>query len=149
MPPRSTQQRIADVLEKLRHDEDVWVASASETGEAYLIPLSFYWDGTRMILATLENSRTVRNLQRAGWARLALGPTRDVVILEGAVTIQPARDLDPTLAAAFAQKAGFEPRREAEKYVYLLVTPERIQAWREANELPGRQVMRDGIWLEA
>ena len=147
MQPRSTKQRIADVLGKLRHDEDVWVASASETGEAYLIPLSFYWDGTRMILATLENSRTVRNLQRAGWARLALGPTRDVVILEGAVTIQPARDLDPTLAAAFAQKAGFEPRREAEKYVYLLVTPERIQAWREANELPGRQVMRDGIWL--
>jgi hypothetical protein len=149
LPPRNTKQRIADVLEKLRHDEDVWVASASETGEAYLIPLSFYWEGTRVILATLKNSRTVRNLQRAGWARLALGPTRDVVILEGGVTIQSVGNLDPALAAAFTEKAGFDPWRQAEKYVYLLVTPERVQAWREANELSGRQVMRDGIWLEA
>jgi len=148
LPPRNTKQRIADVLEKWRHDEDVWVASASETGEAYLIPLSFYWDGSRLILATLKNSRTVRNLQRAGWARVALGPTRDVVILEGAVTIQRARELDPALAAAFAEKAGFEPRREAEKYVYLLVTPERIQAWREANELTDRQVMQNARWLD-
>jgi hypothetical protein len=25
--------------------------------------------------------------------------------------------------------------------------PRRIQAWREVNELPGRELMRDGHWL--
>jgi len=32
-------------------------------------------------------------------------------------------------------------------YAYLRVTPRRIQAWREENELAEREVMRDGHWL--
>jgi len=87
--PRSTAQRKADVLEKLRTDVDIWVASASAAGKAYLIPLSFYWDGTRLTVATPKNSRTARNLQRAGVARMALGPTRDVVLLEGSLKFIP------------------------------------------------------------
>ena len=27
------------------------------------------------------------------------------------------------------------------------ISPRRIQAWREANELPDRELMRDGQWL--
>jgi hypothetical protein len=61
-PPRSTAQRKADVLAKLRTDVDLWVASADEAGN-------------------------------------------------------------------------------------LLITPQSIQAWREANELEGRQLMREGEWL--
>jgi len=29
------------------------------------------------------------------------------------------------------------------------VTPTEIRAWREANELAGRLLMRDGVWLPA
>ena len=29
----------------------------------------------------------------------------------------------------------------------LAATPRRIQAWREVNEQPGRELMRDGRWL--
>src|SRR5437588_11283253 len=123
--PRDLGQRIADVREKLREEVDCWVASASATGEAYLIPLSFIWDGTRITLATPRASRTARNLQRASWARLAWGPTRDVVILEGLVTISPRDAVDPALAEAFAVATGFDPRRlPAEpEYVYLSVIP--------------------------
>jgi hypothetical protein len=32
-------------------------------------------------------------------------------------------------------------------YVYLRVTPIEMRAWREANELAGRLLMRDGAWL--
>ena len=32
-------------------------------------------------------------------------------------------------------------------YAYLRVTPRRIQAWREENELAEREIMRDGHWL--
>jgi hypothetical protein len=44
--------------------------------------------------------------------------------------------------------AGFDPRTLAEEHRYLRVIPHEIQAWREANELEGRFVMRGGAWLE-
>jgi hypothetical protein len=122
---------------------DLWVASADEAGVAYLVPLSFHWDGAALTLATPRESRTAVNLLRAGWARVALGPTRDVVIVEGTVAELP-RGADPQLEEAFAAAAGFEP---PEGYVYLRITPREIQAWREADELAGRRLMRAGAWL--
>ena len=149
-PPRSTAQRKADVLEKLRMvpgtEKDIWVASASASGEAYLIPLSFYWDGARLTVATPKRSRTARNLQRAGAARTALGPTRNVVIIEGTVEFIPV-DADDELAAAHAEAAGFDARGSRQENVYIRLTPRTIQAWREVNELAGRDVMIDGHWL--
>ena len=59
---RSRSQRIADALERLRTDVDLWVASASDSGEAYLVPLSFHWDGSRLTVATPMESVTERNL---------------------------------------------------------------------------------------
>ncbi len=53
-PPQSMEERKANVLDSLRMvrgtEKDIWVASASVSGEAYLIPLSFYWDGERLTL---------------------------------------------------------------------------------------------------
>jgi hypothetical protein len=53
---------------------------------------------------------------------------------------------DPELEDAHAWATGFDPRTLADEYVYLRITPHAIQAWREANELEGRVVMRDGVW---
>jgi hypothetical protein len=55
---------------------------------------------------------------------------------------------DSGLEEAHAQATGFDPRTLAEEYVYLRITPDSIQAWREANELAGRQLMRRGEWLD-
>ena len=49
--------------------------------------------------------------------------------------------------AAFAARHNWDPRDEPQEYSYLLLTPRRIQSWREANELAGRTIMRDGVWL--
>jgi hypothetical protein len=146
-PARTRSRRVADTMERLRSDVDLWVASASETGEAYLVPLSFQWDGTKLTIATPRRSVTARNLMRAGWARVALGETRDVVIVEGPVEVV-ALGTDPDLEEAHAAAAGFDPRELAEEYVYVRITPREIQAWREANELEGRVLMRGGTWLE-
>jgi hypothetical protein len=146
-PARSRAQRRSDTLAKLRSDVDLWVASADETGSAYLVPLSYYWDGTGLTIATPRASRTATNLVRAGWARVALGPTRDVVIIEGPVEAIPI-GTDARLEDAHAQATGFDPRTLADEYVYLRITPHAIQAWREANELQGRQLMRRGEWLD-
>jgi len=145
-PPRSLEQRTADVLARLRGDVDLWVASADADGDAYLVPLSFVWDGAAVTFATPRSSRTARNLVRAGSARVALGLTRDVVMLDGVVEAI-AIGTDPALEEAHAAATGFDPRAEPEEYVYLRITPREIQAWREANELSGRKVMRSGRWL--
>lgn len=146
-PPRSRAQRKTDTLERLRTDVDLWVASADAAGGVHLVPLSFVWDGTALTIATPRSSPTARNLLRAGEARVALGPTRDVVLVDGAVDELPI-GTDPELEDAHAAATGFDPRTLAEEYTYLRVTPKMIRAWREANELEGRLLMRDGRWLD-
>jgi hypothetical protein len=146
-PARTRSKRRSDTLAKLRSEVDLWVASADETGGAYLVPLSYYWDGSTLTIATPRASRTAMNLVRAGRARVALGPTRDVVIIEGRVEAISI-GTDTGLEDAHAAATGFDPRTLAEEYVYLRITPDTVQAWREANELDGRQLMRRGEWLE-
>jgi hypothetical protein len=146
-PARSRSQRKTDVLEKLRTNVDLWVASAGEGDRAHLVPLSFHWDGSALTLATPRASRTAGNLLRSGWARVGLGPTRDVVIIEGPVEGIPI-GARPEMEEAFAHATGFDPRTLTEEYLYLRITPREIQAWREANELNGRVIMRRGAWLD-
>src|SRR5262245_1193079 len=105
-PARSRSERKKDTLQKLRTEVDLWVASASEEGEAHLIPLSYYWDGTALTIATPRASRTARNLVRARRMRAALGPTRDVVIIEGSVEAISI-DVNPALEEAHARATGF------------------------------------------
>jgi hypothetical protein len=146
-PARPAAERIANALSLLNSETDCWVASASADGDAYLIPLSHYWDGARLVLATPSDSRTVRDLGRAGRARVALAPTRDVVLIDASVEIFGPDAADPTLADAFAERHNWEPRNEPKPYSYLILTPQRIQSWRESNELLGRTIMRDGVWV--
>src|SRR4051812_669480 len=143
--PRSRAQRQADTQALLRTEVDCWVASADETGNAHLVPLSFHWDGAALVLATPRSSPTATNLLRAGVARLGLGATRDVVLVDGGVT----EGVDDATADAHTKHTGFDARTETGDYVYLRVTPIELRAWREANELPGRLLMRNGNWLES
>jgi hypothetical protein len=145
--PRSRSERRRDTLAKLESEVDLWVASADEAGAAYLLPLSFYWDGATLTLATPRASRTGRNLVRAGWARVALGPTRDVVIVEGPVEVL-ATGAEPRREDAYAEAAGWDPREQPDEHVYLMLSPRTILAWRESNELAGRALMRGGVWLD-
>ena len=127
----------------LRSGVDCWVASADGVGNAHLVPLSYLWDGAALVLATPRSSPTARNLLRAGVARIGVGPTRDVVLVDGRVT----EGVDDGTADAHAAHTGFDARDEPDDYVYLRVTPTEVRAWREANELAGRLLMRDGAWL--
>jgi hypothetical protein len=79
--------------------------------------------------------------------RVALPSTDDVVIIDGAVDLVPA-DGAASFGDAFAAAAGFDPRAESETYVFLRITPTRIQAWRDVAELRGRTIMREGRWLD-
>ncbi|MEV6379967.1 pyridoxamine 5'-phosphate oxidase family protein [Streptomyces sp. NPDC051773] len=145
--PRPRALRRRDTEHRLAHDADVWVASASADGVPYLVPLSFEWDGETLLLATPGDSPTGRNLAATRTTRLGLGPTRDVSMIEGEVEVLPVDALPAERADRFAARTGFDPRVSATAYHWFLVTPTRVQAWREANELTGRELMRAGRWL--
>jgi hypothetical protein len=151
-PARATAQRIADARAKLEAPHsDLWVASANADGAPYLVPLSFAWDGTAVIIAIKASSPTARNIVAGGTARLGFGTTRDVVIVDAELISRAgaADDGDDTVATRYAAQADWDPRQLGDRaeYVYLVLRPVRIQVWRESNEIVGRTVMRDGVWV--
>jgi hypothetical protein len=125
---------------------DVWVATATTGGDPYLVPLSLAWIGGRAVIAVEEGSVTARNLAGGRSARLAVGPTRDVVLLDVDLERIIGVDDEAELGAAYAAQADWDPRGLA-GYVFVVLRPTRVQAWREANELRGRLLMRHGEWL--
>ncbi|HEX6248434.1 MAG TPA: pyridoxamine 5'-phosphate oxidase family protein [Nocardioidaceae bacterium] len=144
--PRDRATRKADALALLATPAiDVWVATASDAGKPHLVPVSLAWVDERAVIAVEPTSVTARNLTASGEARLAVGPTRDVVMVDA--VLERAVDVvaDEALGAAYAAQADWDPRA-ATGYVFLVLRPRRLQAWREANEIPGRTLMRDGTW---
>ncbi|PJJ53456.1 pyridoxamine 5'-phosphate oxidase [Mumia flava] len=126
---------------------DVWVATASAAGAPHLVPVSLAWVGERAVIAVQARSVTARNLLTSGTARLGVGPTRDVVMIDAELDRSGTATDDPALAAAYAAQADWDPR-DGDDYLYLVLRPVRMQAWREANEIEGRTLMRGGRWLD-
>lgn len=151
--PRDVATRTRDALAQLATPAiDVWVATASG-GVPHLVPVSLAWVDERVVIAVAASSVTARNLGATGTARLGLGPTRDVVmldvVLERSVPCdQPdGADENPGLGESYAAQADWDPRGSS-GYVFLVLRPERVQAWREVDEMTGRTLMRDGTWTE-
>ena len=145
--PRDATTRKQDALALLSADAaDVWVASASPGGEAHLVPLSLAWTGERAVVAVEASSRTAVNRLATQEARLAVGPTRDVVMIDAVLERSVDVAEDDALWAAYTAQADWDPR-QGSGYLFLVLRPVRLQAWREANEIPGRTLMRDGTWL--
>jgi hypothetical protein len=146
-PTRSRAERRRDTERRLEHDVDLWVATASADGSAYLVPLSFHWDGETILLSTSPTSPTGRNLEATGSIRLGLGLVRDVTLIDGDVEPLELDALPAERADAFAARAGFDPRESTGRMRWYRVRPRSMQAWREVEELAGRQLMQDGGWL--
>ena len=80
---RDRETRTADTLAMLTTQGiDVWVATASAAGDPYLVPVSLAWVDGRAVIAVAKSSLTAVNLTTSGVARLAVGPTRDVVMID-------------------------------------------------------------------
>ncbi len=151
--PRPYADRKQHALELLSAPTaDAWVASGAPDAPGYLVPLSIGWTGTAIVLVTQRTTTTARNLAASGLTRLALGATRDVVLVDA--TLAGTHDIDDPAAAplleVFAAQSDWDPRGggDVDAYAVYELRPERVQAWREANELAGRTLMRDGAWLD-
>ncbi len=146
---RSTEERKADALAKLTAvDSNVWIASSSPTGAVHLVPVSHSWNANQIVLATEPESRTVANVTTNPRVCLALGDTRDVVLIDAVLAeIIPKPKASVALAEGYAAQTGWDPRTDGGDYVYLTFRPERIQVWRESEDLAGRTVMRNRAWV--
>jgi len=151
-PPRTAAQRKADTLALLTADAaDVWVATASEEGgvvRPHLVPVSLAWlEDERVAIAIQATSRTAHDLVAHGVARLGVGPTRDVVMLDVVLeTVVEVAAAPEAVLDSYLAQADWDPR-SSPGYVFAVLRPTRIQAWRESNEIAGRTLMRDGRWL--
>ena len=144
---RDLATRKADTLALLATPAiDVWVATASAAGTPHLVPVSLAWSDDRAVIAVEGSSVTARNLSASGHARLAVGPTRDVVMIDAVLENTVGTMDDTALGDAYAAQADWDPRN-SRGYTFLVLRPVRVQAWREANEIEGRDLMRDGRWL--
>lgn len=148
-PPRDIETRIADTRHRLQHDADAWVATAGPDGP-WLVPLTQVWSGDRIWFATDRDSPTARNITADARVRVALGSTRDVVMVDGEGELHAIDATEDGSAlsgvlADYQHRYSTDPRSWAD--VLIAVRPERIQAWREENELKGRTILRGGSWL--
>ena len=146
---RAVAQRKADVLATLAKQGDLWLATADRTGRPHLIAVSAWWNGSELIMATSGTTRSARNLESTGTARLAIGSPDDVSVIDAEVAGpgKPVED-EPGVSEGFAAAVGWDPRTVGGGWVYFTLRPTRIQAYRGYDELAGRDVMRKGHWLD-
>jgi hypothetical protein len=97
-------------------------------------------------MATAQDNPAARNAARTGKARLALGDIHDIVLIDGVITVVALQALDDSLAERLSGVSAIDAR-QAPGYVYLQLTPVRIQAWWSAAELARPTIMRQGRWL--
>lgn len=150
--PRSASQRKADTLALLRTAVlDGWVASAGLVEgavRAHLVPLSLAWIDEHVVISLDADSITARNIVAHRSARLGIGETRDVVMIDATVDeVVPVAGAPRELGDRFAAQADWDPRT-AGGYIYIVLRPQRIQAWRNVDEDAGRTIMRDGTWVD-
>jgi hypothetical protein len=65
-------------------------------------------------------------------------------MIDGQAEVVEIDALSEQRAGRFAQRSGFYPRASATPHRWFRICPRRIQAWREADELAGRDLMNDG-----
>jgi hypothetical protein len=95
---------------------------------------------------TPTDSLSGRNL--AATRAVRLGHTSDVSVIDGEVVEVLKIDALPQQRGdRFAARTGFDPRALDTPYRWFRISLRRIQAWREVNELPERELMSDGRWL--
>jgi hypothetical protein len=141
---RSREQRKADTLARLAAPVlDAWVA----TDGPNLVPLTLAWFEERLVAATDRKSPTATSLINTTRARIGIGPTRDVIMIDAVLERWfPATEASE-IGEAYANQNDWDPRTAGDAYIFLVLRPIRIQAWREADEIPGRTLMRDSTWL--
>jgi hypothetical protein len=144
---RSLSERREAALQRLGSTEsNLWLATASDGAGPHLIPVSYWWDGTRLLTATFDHSRTLLNIRDQPKVRASIGPTTDVLMIDAIAATVTAANVDEAAAEGYAKASGIPTGTPGFTYIHLV--PQRIQVWKGPLEFAGRTVMRGGVWLD-
>lgn len=106
-------------------DPVVWLSSVQRDGRPHLVPVWFFWDGTRIVAFSKPHARKVGNLRDRPTVMLAIGtpgPDFDVELIEAEAELPdvPAADVMPSGFGAkyreLLRRAGLSVQRFAEVY---------------------------------
>lgn len=147
MTTRSAPTRIAETIDRLSTDDDVWIATASSTGVPHLVPLSLAWHAGQVLVATPADTPTARNVRETGSARASLDSTTDVVIIRASASCTPFEDANEATRTAFVAAAGWNPGTLEGAWSLITLVPDLIHAWNSVAEIQGRTIMRHGTWI--
>lgn len=144
--PRTLAERQQAAHDRLDTETQLWLATGSDGRGAHLIPVAYVWIDGVLVTATFEHSRTTANLRANPQARVALGTTSDVVMVDVVARLVDVAEMDSDTAERYAQVSR-DPRRRA-GFVYIVLAPRRVLVWNGFGEFFGRTVMLDGEWLD-
>src|SRR5256885_16266894 len=99
---RDTETRKADVLAALERQGDMWLSTADPDGRPHLIPVSAWWDGTHLVIATTGASRTAQNMNTNRTVRVASGSPSDAIMSAADVDEPSAVEGSHERASVFA-----------------------------------------------
>ncbi|MFI9556272.1 hypothetical protein [Nonomuraea endophytica] len=146
-PARDLSQRRAETLDRLGSGFQMWLATGSDGHGAHLIPVAYVWNGSTLTTSTFQRSRTISNLRARPTARLAIGDTADVVLIDAYTILLDVPNIDVASAEAYAE-VSTDPRNAPDMFLYIRLVPKRILAWNSLAEFSGRTLMLNGSWLD-
>lgn len=145
--PRDTAVRVRDAQHRLASEANIWIATASSSGEPHLVALSLWWDGSSIMATTPAANPVASNIAATGRARASLPDADDVVTMKVAASVTPLADLTTHQLGELVAALGWDPMDESGEWVLLTLTPELIWSWNGLHEDSGRTIMRNGNWL--
>ena len=144
-PPRSKEDRKAHVLRVLLNEDKLWLATSGERAP-HVVPLSYVWRDSRIVMAVPKGSPSARNLCESATARAVLGTPLDAILIDGMVEqIEPC-DMKPATVEALCDVSAVDPLRTP-GFTCLVLHPFRVQAYGTPSEVWKPTLMRQGRWL--
>jgi PPOX class probable F420-dependent enzyme len=127
----------AHIDHRLRTEPIIWFGTSSLPGHPHLVPMWFLWDGDRILLFSLPNTRKLSDLAANSAVVLALEAADqgyDIVILEGRATLLNDPEVTPLMPSFVAKYANIPRRWSAEEWAQkfsktIQVIPTKLTGW--------------------
>src|SRR6266404_1869854 len=137
----------AHIDHRLRTEPIIWFGTSTSRGQPHLVPMWFLWDGARVLLFSLPNTRKLRDVAANTAVVLALEAADqgyDIVILEGRARLLNDPDATPLMPAFIAKYADIPRRWSAEEWAQrfsktIQVTPTKLRGWITKPGVPPEQ----------
>jgi len=119
--------------QRLRSENNVWIATVRSDGRPHLTPVWFAWHGGKVYICVDPNSVKARNLADNPHVALALEDGSSPVILEGTARRVNDPDRPPGALAEFKRKYDWDIVADGQYSLLIEITPSKVLNWGEGE----------------